>query len=399
MTYDIHPVAEMFPLIEGKAFDDLVADIKANGLRDPIEYQGNAILDGRNRLRACKEAGVTPEYKEIPSNVDPVKHIISRNIHRRHLTTAQRAAIAAELATMERGGDRGNQYTGGKRSNDLLASDALSIEQAADLMSVSAPSVKRAKTRMKEDPESHEAVKRGEKTKKPAEDSDMRNTSDRRLWTKIAIKAIESETGKMMGVGWIIKHLKPFLVERAPWLADCHPNKNISEDQASEVTRLTVEYARQCLVDSSCNEPRGISTFAKIDAASEEAAAAKQEVDATEKTKLERAIKAHQRLMDLQFEQRVKEHMEEILKLYADEYDRYKAFNEAYSGVFTDEEYRLLISVLHPDRCQPERAQQFAKAFHLVKSKEEVLCKVKPNDRPKSLPSSLEELVSRRNKH
>jgi hypothetical protein len=73
--------------------------------------------------------------------------------------------------------------------------------------------------------------------------------------------------------------------------------------------------------------------------------------------------------------------------------------NESYSGVFSDEEYRLLISVLHPDRCQPERATQFAKAFHLIKSKEEVLCKIKPNDRPTSLPKTLDELMRRRVRH
>lgn len=395
MTYDIHPVAELFPLIEGEAFSALVADIKANGLLEPIEYQGNTIIDGRNRLRACEAAGVVPEYRELPKSVDPVKHILQRNIHRRHLTTAQRAAIAAELANMK-GGTRTDL-----RSNDPRSTDQLSIEQAAELLSVSAPSVKRAKARMKEDPEAHAAVKRGEKPKKQKEDTGVRNTSDRRLWLKVAIKAFESKTGKMMSVGWVKDHLKPFLCERAPWIADCHPNTNITEDQASEVARITIEYANQYLNDSALDDaaPAKVSSFAMIDSARAEADASKQEIAAPEKTKLERAIKAHERLLELKFEQRVKEHMEEILKLYAEEYDRYKAFNDAYSGIFTDEEYRLLISVLHPDRCQPERAKQFAKAFHLVKSKEEVLCKVKQNDRPTSLPSTLEELMSRKKSH
>ena len=49
---------------------------------------------------------------------------------------------------MERGGNRGNQYTGGKGSNDPFPNDQLTIEQAADLMNVSAPTVKRAKARI-----------------------------------------------------------------------------------------------------------------------------------------------------------------------------------------------------------------------------------------------------------
>lgn len=69
---------------------------------------------------------------------------------------AQRAAIAAELATMEIGDNRGAHRPKKDGSNDPpLQSDALSIEQAADLLAVSAPSVKRAKARMKDDPEAH----------------------------------------------------------------------------------------------------------------------------------------------------------------------------------------------------------------------------------------------------
>jgi hypothetical protein len=55
---EFHPLADVFPLIEGAEFDDLVADIGANGQREDIVLLDGKVLDGRNRYRACLAAGV-----------------------------------------------------------------------------------------------------------------------------------------------------------------------------------------------------------------------------------------------------------------------------------------------------------------------------------------------------
>jgi ParB-like chromosome segregation protein Spo0J len=57
---EFHSLANLFPLIEDAEFNDLVADIKANGQREDIVLLDDKVLDGRNRYRACLAAGVAP---------------------------------------------------------------------------------------------------------------------------------------------------------------------------------------------------------------------------------------------------------------------------------------------------------------------------------------------------
>ena len=79
-----HPLADIFPLIEGAEFDELIADIKANGLLEPIVVHEEMILDGRNRYRACLAAGVEPTLTPFRGD-DPVAFVISANLRLPHL--------------------------------------------------------------------------------------------------------------------------------------------------------------------------------------------------------------------------------------------------------------------------------------------------------------------------
>ena len=54
---EFNAVADMFPLLSGAGFEDLIADIRKNGLREPILVDSEGrIVDGRNRYLACLAA-------------------------------------------------------------------------------------------------------------------------------------------------------------------------------------------------------------------------------------------------------------------------------------------------------------------------------------------------------
>jgi len=93
----VHPAADLFPMLPGDELQALAEDIRANGLAVPVVIDAeNRIVDGRNRLAACKLAGVEPRFEQLGAR-DPLTYIFSMNISRRHLTKGQAAMAAAFL--------------------------------------------------------------------------------------------------------------------------------------------------------------------------------------------------------------------------------------------------------------------------------------------------------------
>ena len=136
-------LANMFPSLSEDEFQALKSSIEQVGLQQPILIRDGEVLDGRHRLRACDELGITP-LKEDVSHL-PEKEIIqivmARNIMRRHLTAGQRAALAAALQTM---------------------SENLPNASAAKQAGVSTSYVKTAKKIKEESPETFEKLSKGE---------------------------------------------------------------------------------------------------------------------------------------------------------------------------------------------------------------------------------------------
>lgn len=129
-----HPFSEIFPIIDDDDFDALVDDIKAHGLHEPVWLYQGKVLDGRNRLMACKAAGVEPKFREFEGDdAEALAFVVSSNVHRRHLTASQRAMAAAEIAKLEKG------------ANQHAHKCAPSQGEAAESLKVSRRSVQNAK--------------------------------------------------------------------------------------------------------------------------------------------------------------------------------------------------------------------------------------------------------------
>jgi len=108
---DFHPIANLFPLMEGAEFDALVEDIRVNGLRDSITTYEEKILDGRNRFNACEKAGRKPQFVTL-SGEDPYAFVTSKNLRRRNMTFEQRAFVAEAMATLKDGQRKAARPTG-----------------------------------------------------------------------------------------------------------------------------------------------------------------------------------------------------------------------------------------------------------------------------------------------
>jgi hypothetical protein len=173
MKHELHPACSAWPTMEPEELRELAGDIAANGLRDPVTLTlDGLLLDGRNRVLACEMAGVEPATASFDG--DPWLFSLSRNKHRRHMTTDQIALIAARLATRAVG-----------NPNFAIASnEAIGNAEAAKAAGVPETAIDSAKVVLQHGtPEERQAVESGKAT--------LRKTADRIRARKRASAEIE----------------------------------------------------------------------------------------------------------------------------------------------------------------------------------------------------------------
>ena len=149
----VHPAASVFPLNPPAQQRALEESIRKTGLLHAIVLLGDQVLDGRNRLHACRSVGVKPNFEQVEANEDPVQYVLRANLHRRHLSGSQRAFAAARLAALG----------AGRPTEETRQSCRFSANESAKLFGVSARLVRSARSvRRQGVPELVRAVERGD---------------------------------------------------------------------------------------------------------------------------------------------------------------------------------------------------------------------------------------------
>jgi site-specific DNA-methyltransferase (adenine-specific) len=125
------------------------------------------VLDGRNRLMACQQAGVPPRFTQWQGEGSPLQWAISANIRRRHLSPSQRAILALDLLPLlERDAKARQQLSRGRgrKAPTTAAVGAVrgkASQIAARLAATNSAYVERAKRLRAECPDIIEAVRFG----------------------------------------------------------------------------------------------------------------------------------------------------------------------------------------------------------------------------------------------
>jgi hypothetical protein len=150
---EYHPFSELTEFGVGIDTEAVIDHMAHNGW-DPSEritlYQGK-ILDGRHKHSCAQKAEVEPLFQEVSGSDAEALEFVRKKLLRQHLTTDQRAVVAAKLATLTVGANQhaeGPPFGGPSRSRAAVAKQMnvseRSVDRAKALLTKCVPAVQRA---------------------------------------------------------------------------------------------------------------------------------------------------------------------------------------------------------------------------------------------------------------
>lgn len=166
--------SELVPEMTTHEYDDLVNSIRKQGVRQPIHILSDkTVLDGRHRVRACKEIGIN-EIQALSHELkedEAIRFVTDTAVERRNLTSAQKIDIVLRSEDLIR-------HLGEKAKNNSLQNlkhqktstgsvepiDKRVNERIGEMTGTSKATVTRMKRVKRESPELYDDILTGEKS-------------------------------------------------------------------------------------------------------------------------------------------------------------------------------------------------------------------------------------------
>jgi len=133
--YPYHPICLMFPDLPDEQMEDLVEDIRRQGLLMPIWLYQGQIVDGRHRYEACLVTGIEPRFSvwEGTDELELIGFVVGLNKVHRHMSQSQWAITYADkvLPAIEAAARKRREYTAPGKS--IADKSAIDLGKAADI--------------------------------------------------------------------------------------------------------------------------------------------------------------------------------------------------------------------------------------------------------------------------
>lgn len=164
--------SELVPEMTTHEYDDLVNSIRKQGVRQPIHILSDkTVLDGRHRVRACKEIGIK-EIQALSHGLtedEAIKFVTDTAVERRNLTKEQKVDIIlkSEVLIKEIEDEAKKRIKSGKSTPGPIGpkvDKGRTNEKIAELAGTSKNTVTRMKKVKREDPEKYQEILDGKKS-------------------------------------------------------------------------------------------------------------------------------------------------------------------------------------------------------------------------------------------
>ena len=174
--------SELVPEMTTQEYDDLVNSIRKQGVRQPIHILSDkTVLDGRHRVRACKEIGIN-EIQALSHELDEMKAIefvVDTAVERRNLTKEQKLDIVLRSDDLISGLKEKAKINSLSNLNNAPLSrgtagphreSGKTDDKLGEMAGVSGRTVRRMRKVKNEDPEKYKEVLDGKKSIRKAHD-------------------------------------------------------------------------------------------------------------------------------------------------------------------------------------------------------------------------------------